>query len=192
MLTALDSLNRELVAEAAATGEPAKPIRIGIGLNTGACCVGNLGSEQRFDYSVIGDDVNVASRLQDLTKAYGVPIIVGESTQKASSDLAYLPLGVISVRGKHTATAIYGLVGDAGRAKNATFRMFQSLHADLLSAIDAGDLERAKSLMPELRGLALDDLSGHLDYLSKRLDGLEAGWGAADASGSSAGMAPPG
>ncbi len=191
MLSSLDGLNRELIAEAAAAGEPAKPIRIGVGLNTGSCCVGNLGSEQRFDYSVIGDDVNVASRLQDLTKTYGVSIIAGEATQKASSDLAYLPLGAISVRGKLTATAIYALVGGSDRANDPTFGMFHSLHADLLSAIAAGDLDRAKSLMPELRGLALDDLSGHLDYLSKRLEALEAGWGATDATGSFAGMTPP-
>ena len=174
MLNALEGLNRTLATEAAAAGRPARPIKLGIGLNTGYCCVGNLGSEQRFDYSVIGDDVNVASRLQDLTKTYGVTIIVGDSTRRAAADLAYLPLGVVSVRGKQATTAIFALTGGAELASSADFRLFQNLHADLLAAMAVGDLDRAKALMAELRGVALSDLSGHLDYLSRRLDAIGA------------------
>ena len=66
--------------DARAAGQPFAPVSVGIGLNTGPCCVGNLGSERRFDYSAIGDDVNLASRLEALTKSYGVPVIAGERT----------------------------------------------------------------------------------------------------------------
>jgi adenylate cyclase len=186
----LDDLNRDLVAEAAAAGTTARPIRIGIGLNTGACCVGNLGSEQRFDYSVIGDDVNVASRLQDLTKTYGVPIIAGESTQRAAPELAYLALGQINVRGKQSATTIFALLGDAERAQEPGFRMFKALHADLMAAIDVGDIDRAKSLMAELKGLALEDLSGHLHYLLRRLEAMGTGAGATGRSAQTTGAIP--
>jgi hypothetical protein len=68
--------------------------------------------------------------------------------------------------------------------------MFHGLHADLMSAIDVGDHDRAKALMPELRGLALHDLSGHLDYLSRRLEAMGTGAGAADTASESASAAP--
>jgi adenylate cyclase len=190
MLEALEGLNRTLAAEAVSQGRPVKPIRLGIGLNTGTCCVGNLGSEQRFDYSVIGDDVNIASRLQDLTKTYGVEIIVGESTWSAAPDLAYLPLGSVSVRGKQQSTAMFALVGDAEQARDPQFRMFQNLHADLMEAIEGRDRDRAKALFAELKGLALADLTGHLDYIAGRLDATGMEPGAALGEGLIAGPAP--
>jgi adenylate cyclase len=187
MLTALEALNSALALEAREAGRVPKPIRIGIGLNTGHCCVGNLGSEQRFDYSVIGDDVNIASRLQDLTKTYGVEIIVGESTYRASSDMAYLPLGTVSVRGKQTATRIYALLGDRALAGTPGFRQLLELHAGLTAAVTAREADRAKELLEGLRGLAQGGLSGHLDYLSAQLDAMIAEAGAAtDGIGTSA------
>ncbi|MEZ5925162.1 MAG: adenylate/guanylate cyclase domain-containing protein [Hyphomicrobiaceae bacterium] len=175
MLAALDELNRMLAAEAETAGRNHRPIRLGIGLNTGTCCVGNLGSEQRFDYSVIGDDVNVASRLQDLTKDYGLEIIVGESTRRHAPDLAYLPLGTVQVRGKVAPTAIFALIGDADLARNPSFADFLAMHADLETALANGHAERAESLLDAMRGLALGGLSGHLDVLARRAGMRDAG-----------------
>src|SRR5262249_18571081 len=96
----LDRLN---AGWAAATGQspiPAAPVRIGISLNTGACCVGNVGSPQRFDYSILGDVVNVASRLEEKTKVYGVPIIAGELTAAGAQKLAFLQIEAAKIRGK--------------------------------------------------------------------------------------------
>ena len=96
-------------AEARAT---LRPVKIGIGLNTGICCVGNLGTEKRFDYSVIGDNVNVASRLEGQSKNYDIVTIVGESTAAKAPDFAFLELDLLKVKGKREATRIFALLGD--------------------------------------------------------------------------------
>ena len=76
-------LNAAVAAEAQSAAR-SRPLRIGIGLNTGVCFVGNMGSEQRFNYSVIGDPVNVASRIEGRCKGYGLDIVIGETTQQAA------------------------------------------------------------------------------------------------------------
>src|SRR3974377_2554183 len=70
-------LNNELKQEADANGGTYMPLRIGIGLNTGPCVVGNMGSDFRFNYSVLGDTVNVASRLESRTKDYRLSLVSG-------------------------------------------------------------------------------------------------------------------
>ena len=94
------------------SGRPVKPVQLGIGLNTGVCCVGNLGSETRFDYSVIGDNVNVASRLEGQSKTYDVGTIVGELTTARAPDFAFLELDLLKVKGRTEATRIFALLGD--------------------------------------------------------------------------------
>ena len=116
MRTALVDLNRRLAAEAEAEGRPHIPVNVGIGLNTGVCCVGNMGSDQRFDYSVLGDDVNLASRLEGQSKTYGVDVVISESTRdEAGPDLDALELDLIQVKGKTRPVRIYALAGPAGR-----------------------------------------------------------------------------
>ncbi len=78
MLSELEALNVARRTETGPDGLPVKPLQVGVGINTGQCVVGNMGSEQRFDYTVLGDSVNLASRLEGQTKAYGVRIILGE------------------------------------------------------------------------------------------------------------------
>ena len=78
MREALAEANRRLAEEAAKAGHAFSPVGVGIGINSGPCSVGNMGSQQRFAYSALGDTVNLASRLESLTRAYGVEIIVGE------------------------------------------------------------------------------------------------------------------
>ena len=80
MVARMSDLNATGARRPRTAGRDPCRVTIGIGINSGDCCVGNLGSAQRFDYSAIGDDVNVASRLEGLSKLYGVPIVVGEST----------------------------------------------------------------------------------------------------------------
>src|SRR5438876_8522326 len=110
MIDRLAVLNRERQEEANAAGQPFLPFRIGIGVNTGRCLVGNLGSDLRFNYSVLGDPVNVASRLEGQTKFYGVPILIGAKTgENAKDKFAVLEIDLVTEKGKTQSETIYTL-----------------------------------------------------------------------------------
>jgi len=94
--------------------EGKQTIAIGIGLNTGPMAVGNMGSTARFEYTVLGDNVNLGSRLEALTKEYGVGILVGEATAKAATGFAFREVDVVRVKGRATAAPVYELCGRAG------------------------------------------------------------------------------
>jgi len=94
----------ELNVEFAAKGLP--PIQIGIGINSGEAIIGNMGSEQRFDYTAIGDAVNIAARLESGTKAAGVDVLIGFSTRKGSS-IKLKPLSPIEAKGKAEKLKVY-------------------------------------------------------------------------------------
>ena len=97
----LKKLNRELKEE------KLPQINIGIGINTGEALVGNMGSEQRFDYSVIGDDVNLASRLESSSKELGSTLVIGEKTKTQTQGYKYKSLGTIKVKGKSEKIKVY-------------------------------------------------------------------------------------
>ena len=108
----LNNLNADLESEALARSAEHNPIQIGIGLNTGVCCVGNIGSEQRFGYSALGDAVNVAARLETESKTYEVPIVIGEATREAVSEFACEEMGRIKIRGRDAPLTIFSLLGE--------------------------------------------------------------------------------
>ncbi|MGJ7037897.1 adenylate cyclase [Shinella sp. BE166] len=139
MLDAMATLNAKLKAEAAASGTPYHALRIGIGINTGDCVVGNMGSSQRFDYSVLGDAVNLASRLEGASKAYGVPLLIGERTATlAATDFAVLELDRITVKGRSGAAPVFTALRslpDAAMAQHARF--IEDKYAGRLTADDA-------------------------------------------------------
>jgi adenylate cyclase len=135
----LVELNAALVEEANARGETVDPIRIGIGLNTGVCFVGNMGSEQRFNYTVIGDPVNVASRIEGRCKTYGVDIVIGEPTRGAASDLAALEIDRVRLLGKSATSCLFALIGDEQVARSERFEELAGEHAAMLDAYRGRD-----------------------------------------------------
>ncbi len=105
MFTALEEVNSNIKADCEADGRDYHRLNIGIGLNSGPVYVGNMGSEQRFDYSVLGDAVNLAARLEGQSKNYGVGIVIGEETSTRAADYAVLEL-TLSLSRARTSPAI--------------------------------------------------------------------------------------
>lgn len=141
MQAAVKALNEKLAAEAAAVNPNAAnrrqymPIKIGIGINSGDCCVGNMGSEQRFDYSALGDDVNLASRLEGQSKTYGVDIVLGENTyREIGDDFATIELDLIRVKGKTGPVRIHALLGEKSLRNDP---LFISLNAEITAMLAA-------------------------------------------------------
>jgi adenylate cyclase len=142
MLERLKALNEELEEEAQESGRPFIPLRIGVGLNTGTCVVGNLGSDVHFDYSVLGDSVNVASRLEGQSKIYGLPIIVGAQTVSAAKDqFAFLEIDLAVVKGKTQPEPVYALVGRKDFEQSEEFGNSQSVMVELLRCYRGRDWE---------------------------------------------------
>lgn len=165
----LDWLNASWAQAAAQRGKTAAPVRIGIGLNTGECCVGNVGSPQRFDYSILGDVVNIASRLEETTKTYGCPIIAGERTAAAAPELAFLEIDAAKIRGKERSERIFALIGDETVAASERFRALAKAHARLQQALRAGDAVGAGEVLKACRDKAWPEVAPLYERLAGRI-----------------------
>ncbi len=152
MLDRLEKLNQERERAAAESGKPFIPIHIGIGINTGNCVVGNMGSDLRFDYSVLGDSVNLASRLEGQCKTYGVPIIVGSKTALAAKDrFAILEIDFIAVKGKKEPEVVYAIMGRDELARSERFQRWRDLNVRMLSCYRSRDWTGALAAIDEGR-----------------------------------------
>jgi adenylate cyclase len=163
MLEQIDVLNKERAIEAENGGHRYIPINVGVGLNTGTCVVGNMGSNLRFDYSVLGDSVNLASRLEGQSKEYGFPIIVGSRTALAVKDkFAILELDFIMVKGKKEPEVIYAIAGREDTAHSGRFQRLRNLTIEMLACYRNRDWEGALAAIE--RGRRTDD-AGALELL---------------------------
>jgi adenylate cyclase len=148
MLERLDAVNAEREREARERGQTFIPLKIGIGINTGEVVVGNMGSELRFDYSVLGDSVNLASRLEGVSKNYGRTIILGARTAAlVRNDFALLELDVIRVKGKNEPEVIYALLGNREVTSEPAFLALCDRVSAMLMAYRSQDWDGALSAL---------------------------------------------
>ena len=167
MIARMDDLNRDWQKEADAAGRPFKRVSIGIGINSGPCCVGNLGSVQRFDYSAIGDDVNVASRFEGLSKLYSVPIVVGEPTVAQIAGAEVLELDLMRVKGRTQPVRIFTLLG-ALAADEVQIERLVPAHAAMLAAYRGRDWNGAEAALRVCQSAAILALNGFYQlYLAR-------------------------
>jgi adenylate cyclase len=151
MMESLDEFNREIVAE----GIP--PFGMGLGINTGTVVVGNMGSDQRFDYTCLGDSVNLASRLEGQSKPYGVRIILGPRTSELVRDsYEVAELDCIAVKGKTEGVRIYTLAAET------------DLHREFITLYYAGEWKLAQALIPGCKQ-ACPELEAYYGAMDQRL-----------------------
>ncbi|MDR3421030.1 MAG: adenylate/guanylate cyclase domain-containing protein [Xanthobacteraceae bacterium] len=185
MLARAEALNVELKREAETNGGVYMPPRIGIGLNSGPCVVGNMGSDFRFNYSVLGDTVNVASRLESRTKDYRLSMVIGSRTaERAQARFATMEIDLIQVKGKKQPEAVFTVLGRAEVGDDPRCRELRDLNAGMLAAYRRQQWDEAESLIEGCRKLANGfAVSGLYDMYVERIAAYRAAPPAADWTG---------
>ncbi|MBX4966110.1 adenylate/guanylate cyclase domain-containing protein [Rhizobium binae] len=151
MQAAISRLNAQLEREAAELGRKPHFLKMGVGINTGECIVGNMGSTRRFDYSCLGDSVNLASRLEGASKNYGVALLLGEETARlVAADYTVVELDRIIVKGRTVPSPVFTVVHKADAAALAAHQAFiETKYAGTLAPSDAV-FDRLTAFIPEL------------------------------------------
>ena len=159
MLKDLEKFNEEIAKE----GVPA--FGMGLGINTDTVVVGNMGSTQRFDYTCLGDGVNLASRLEGQSKPYGVKIVLGPKTAEYVQDeFPVLELDLLAVKGKTEPVKIYTIAPDAD--KSSLF-----MHENFLTQYRAGNWKNAKNLIPAMKVLWGGEMAKYYEMMDERMEG---------------------
>jgi adenylate cyclase len=159
MLKDLEKFNAEVVAE----GTP--PFGMGLGINTATVVVGNMGSSQRFDYTCLGDGVNLASRLEGQSKPYGVKIVIGpETAEQVLDTYQVVELDLIAVKGKTEPARIYTVLENFDH-------LGQTQHEKFLTLYRQGNWEIAKKFASDLKHRWQGELNNYYDMMIERMEG---------------------
>lgn len=162
MLGSLDEFNREIKTE----GIPA--FGMGIGINTGIVVVGNMGSEQRFDYTCLGDAVNLASRLEGQSKNYGVKIVLGPITaERVEGTYFTLELDCIAVKGKTEGVRIYTVFA---KPDNQSWFAARKLHNKMLTQYRQQQWDQAIDLVNNLKGNFDNQMDDYYEIWLQRIN----------------------
>jgi adenylate cyclase len=161
MLKDLETFNEEVERE----GIPA--FGMGLGINTATVVVGNMGSTQRFDYTCLGDGVNLAARLEGQSKPYGVKLIVGPQTAELVRDVyQVVELDLIAVKGKTEPARIFTIV----EKKNSAAEI---AHNRFLDAYRSGEWGRAMAMAYEMGPLWDGELAGYYEAMLDRMNNMK-------------------
>jgi adenylate cyclase len=150
-------------------------VRIGIGINTGMACVGNMGSERRFNYSAMGDVVNTTSRIESNTKELGVDIVISDDSARDAAGFAMLEAGELLMKGKSRPVKLFALVGDEETAASAEFKELAKYHARLMEAIANRQPVEAGQALKQCRNLGGALLSRFYNRFEKQVTELSPG-----------------
>ncbi|MBX5225545.1 adenylate/guanylate cyclase domain-containing protein [Rhizobium sp. NLR9b] len=153
MQSAISRLNGQLEREAAALGRKPHVLKMGVGINTGECIVGNMGSTRRFDYSCLGDSVNLASRLEGASKNYGVALLLGEETARLVADTyIVVELDRIIVKGRTAPSPVFTVVHKADAKALAAHQAFIDAKYSATLAPSDPVFDKLSADIPELAG----------------------------------------
>jgi adenylate cyclase len=165
---ALYRLNEDLKIEGDRAGVEPIVLAAGIGLNSGRARVGNMGSEQRLAYSAIGDTVNIASRLEGLSRIYGVDIVLGEETARQAEGFALLELDLVRVKGRDAPLRVYTVLGDGRVTITHHFDMLSKHHDAMLAAYRSRNWAAAREALLACRPIEAS-LAGLYDLYERRI-----------------------
>jgi adenylate cyclase len=159
MANSMTKFNEVWKADCEAGGRIYKEVKVGVGLNTGIACVGNLGSDQRFDYSVIGDEVNIASRFEGLTKQYGMTLAIGERTAEmiANTGMARLEIDLVRVKGRVKPSRLFTLA-ETLHVPDGRMDALLPLHETFITAYRSQQWDEAEAKMAAASAIGVPGL----------------------------------
>jgi adenylate cyclase len=170
MANSMTKFNEIWKADCEANGRVFKEAKVGIGLNTGVACVGNMGSDQRFNYSVMGDEVNIASRFEGLTKQYGVTLAIGERTAEmiAGTGMSRVELDLVRVKGRNRPSHLFTLAETLDVPEGRTAELLE-LHEAFIVAYRSQQWDLAEAKMRAAEAIGVPGLEKLYHIYAERI-----------------------